>query len=392
MSRARFVLALALFIGAGVVYAGQDPQYRTGTHTVPIYATVLDAEGRLVPDLTRDDFEVFDNGRQQPLTLFVNDVQPITVVMMLDRSGSMQPNFGLVEEAAAEFVQRLAPDDRARIGSFSERIQIDPATFTSDRDTLLGIIRYDLQQVGPTPLWNASVAAMTALSGQPGRRVVLIFTDGRDAPLTSRPNVTFAEARRRAEAEDVMVYAIGLVNECPPTPMPAHVSVEPTARAAYASAVAASFDDAQARGGGQRGGGQGRGGGGRGPGGRGGAGRGGFGRPGGLPVPLPFPGRGFPPRQPRVWEPRHAPETGCTSSRPDPDLRALADVGGGGYFELRQVDDLRATFARVAHELHQQYLLAFVAAVHDGALHRVEVRVRRPGLTARARKNYQAPK
>jgi Ca-activated chloride channel family protein len=67
----------------------QEPVFRTGTRTVPVYVTVTDAEGRLVPDLGRDDFEIHDNGKVQTIGIFANDIQPIMVVMMLDRSGSV---------------------------------------------------------------------------------------------------------------------------------------------------------------------------------------------------------------------------------------------------------------------------------------------------------------
>jgi VWFA-related protein len=158
-------LALRLLAGLLVVFAGaggsgllarQEPQFRAGTDTVPIYATVLDADGRLVTDLTRDDFEVRDNGRPQKLTTFTSANQPITVVMMLDRSGSVESQFATVERAAAEFVNQLGPADRARVGSFSNKIRIDPETFTSDHDTLMAVLRHDLQPFGPTPLWNAT--------------------------------------------------------------------------------------------------------------------------------------------------------------------------------------------------------------------------------------------
>jgi hypothetical protein len=81
----------------------------------------------------------------------------------------------------------------------------------------------------------------------------------------------------------------------------------------------------------------------------------------------------------------------CRASGPDPDLRELVDEGGGGYFELKSTDNLAATFERIAHELHSQYLLGFVADRFDGRAHALEVRVRRPGLVVRARKSYVAP-
>ncbi len=80
----------------------------------------------------------------------------------------------------------------------------------------------------------------------------------------------------------------------------------------------------------------------------------------------------------------------CLPTLPDPDLRTLAADGGGGYFELRASDDLGKTFARVADELHHQYLLAFPAPTLDGAMHSIEVRVRQGNYKVRARKGYLA--
>jgi VWFA-related protein len=132
-------------------------------------------------------------------------------VMMLDRSGSMRGNVGLVERAAAEFVRRLAPGDAARIGSFAERIDIQPATFSSDPNTLLAILQSDRPVAGPTPLWNALDEAIAALRRRDGRKVVLVFSDGGDAPSNLRlDNHSIMDVMRNAQRDDVMVYAIGL--------------------------------------------------------------------------------------------------------------------------------------------------------------------------------------
>ena len=106
----------------------------------------------------------------------------------------------------------MLPADKARIGSFSNRIQVDPRDFTSDHDELLRILRTELQVEGPTPLWNAVNVGITALLHQQGRRVVLVFTDGMDAPMnfSSNNNSSLKDVMKRAEEENVMVYAIGL--------------------------------------------------------------------------------------------------------------------------------------------------------------------------------------
>jgi len=335
----------------------------------------VNRDGHLVTDLTREDFEVLDNGRPQPLTMFTNGAQPITVVLMLDRSGSVEFQFKLIEDAAAEFVRNLTPEDKVRIGSFSLWVQIDPESFTSNPDELLTIIRERLLPIGPTPLWQATASAMTALEGQTGRRVVLMFTDGHNAPLGNQPKVTFEDVRHRAEAEEIMVYGIGLVGEC-----------DAVRRDALFNSPFQLF---QRRGG---------------PG-RGGQGRGGPTRipPGGrvrLPMP-PMPGRtgpppgGVPGRPPNIPDSRTSSSPrggGCEGAGPDPSLKALTEVGGGGYFELKRASDLATTFARVADELHHQYLMAFTAPSKDGVLHRLDVKVRRSDVTVRARRGYIAPK
>jgi VWFA-related protein len=319
------VIALAALMGSAGLIAQQEPTFRSAVRTVPLFVTVTDADGRLVPDLTRDDFTILDNGKPQPVGIFSSETQPISVVMMLDRSGSMVGNFRLVQQAGEQFVTKLLPADMARIGSFSNRVQVDPRTFTNSREELLTILHRDLQDAGPTPLWNAIAVGMTALLHQEGRRVVLVFTDGMDRPGMDRPtNMSLGKVTDRAREENVMVYAIGLASA------------------------------------GGRGG---YGGGGRGYGPPGGGGYGGGGGRGG--------GRGM-------------------TDKPDPGLAKLAAESGGGYFELDNTANLSATFARVAEELHRQYALGFTPDKLDGKTHKLEVRVNKPGMTARARRSYVA--
>src|SRR5688572_24971792 len=214
----RFSIALtAAALSTTAMPAQEQAPIRSAARTVAVHATVTDAQGRLVPDLPQDAFEIYDNGKLQPTTVFSNDIQPITVVMMLDRSGSMRSNFRLVEAAGAAFVNRLRPDDKARIGSFAFRVQLDPPDFTSDRAEMLRILRTELQEPGPTPLWNAVNAAITSLLNQQGRRVVLVFTDGDDNPMNLKlNNASVMDVMARAQRENVMVYAVGLEGRVDP--------------------------------------------------------------------------------------------------------------------------------------------------------------------------------
>jgi len=307
------VAALVLW---SVTLVADEPTFRGDVRTVAVYATVMGADGRLLPDLPRDAFSILDNGRPQDLTLFANDLQPITVVVLLDRSGSMKSNFSIVQEAAERFVDVMLPSDKARIGSFSNRIQVDPSDFTSDHEELHRILRTELQDEGPTPLWNAVNVGITALLHQQGRRVILVFTDGVDAPPYPDHNSSLKDVVKRAEEEDVMVYAIG-------------------------------FNPSRGGGWYTRGGGFG----------------GGFNGGGG-----------------RSLGPDH----------PDEGLVKIAAATGGGYFELTSTNDLAATFARVADELHCQYALGFAPDRLDGKMHSLDVRVTGSGRTVRARRSYLA--
>jgi len=208
--------SLALVFSCLALISQQEPPqgqavFKSALKAVAVYVTVSDVQGRLVPNLTKDDFEIYDNGKKQEITLFDNGVQPITLVMMLDRSGSMVGNFSLVRSAAEQFVGQLLASDKARIGSFANRIQVDPREFTSNQHDLLEILRTELQDPGPTPLWNAVNVGITALLHQEGRRVVLVFTDGVDRPMGSN-NISYHDVQKNAEQEDVMIFAVGLAS------------------------------------------------------------------------------------------------------------------------------------------------------------------------------------
>src|SRR5262245_46346220 len=135
------VLAGILLLGGSLSVFAQQPTFRTGTRTVALYATVTDAQKRLVPDLTQENFEIFDNEKPQTMDLFLNEDQPITVVVMLDTSASMTGNLRLLEQAAEQFLMRLLPKDKGLVGAFNDKIEFFPSTFTNDRDTLIRSLR-----------------------------------------------------------------------------------------------------------------------------------------------------------------------------------------------------------------------------------------------------------
>jgi VWFA-related protein len=306
--RARAMLGMAIpLVSAWLAAAPQQSVFRAGNRSVFIYVTVQSGD-RLVTDLSRDAFEIFDNGRPQPITLFENGTQPISVAIMLDMSDSMLGNLPLVRNAAVQLFLRLLPEDRARVGSFGWRVRISDE-FTSDTDALIRALWTDLPPSGPTPLWPAVYQAMLSLDNVEGRRVVLVFSDGHDGGVKAANSagqlpITVEELTERAVAEQFVVYGIGL----------------------------------------------------------------------------------------RSWSTVRRQGRAAPRSAPDPRLHGLASESGGGYFLLNDGSDLGPTFARVADELHRQYLIGYELPEADGERHTVDVRVNPSDLTVRARKSYLAPK
>ena len=200
--------SLLVLLGWYTVLAApqQGGTFKSGTRTVPLYTTVIDSTGRLIPDLQKDEFEILDNGVVQPTTVFVNENQKIKVVVMLDTSGSMTFQYDQLKEAAEQFVLRLLPEDKARIGSFSDKIIIKPAAFTGNRDELIRPIHNDIDFGNPTALWDATDRSMDAMTGLDGRKVVLLFTDGDD----NYSHKSYNDIKNRAINEEYMIYGIGL--------------------------------------------------------------------------------------------------------------------------------------------------------------------------------------
>jgi len=307
------VISLVCVLGALRVAAQQGPVFRGTGEAVRVFVTVTDRDARLVPNLTQDQFEVRDEGKPQPITLFDNTPQPIRLVVMLDVSGSMEGNLPLLRAGADQLFKRLRPDDVARVGTFGNDVKISPA-FTHDTNELRSALPTVINPEAPTPLWRALDGALDTFKEEEGARpVILVLSDGKDSgmfEIRERP-VSQAEIIDRARRENVMVYAIGMRSRGARQPP-------------------------------------------------------GLGR-GGLQAML-------------------------MQDLPDPGLARVAQDTGGGYMEIRPGEDLGAAFAHVADELHSQYLIGFAPPARDGKVHDIEIRLVQKGLTARARKNYVAPK
>jgi len=218
MNRLSMLCALAAAALTAQAGSQQAPVFRGTADTVPVYVTVTDKSSRLVTTLTREDFTLLDNGHPQPLSVFDNSPLPIHLIVMLDVSGSMYGNLPVLQAASAQLIDRLGPDDLARVGSFGHEITISP-TFTRDADTLNAAVPKESKQDAPTPLWAALDAALDTLKGIQGRRVVLVLSDGKDSGQVKwgRGFVSEIEVIDRAQREEVMIYAVGLRSRMSPS-------------------------------------------------------------------------------------------------------------------------------------------------------------------------------
>jgi Ca-activated chloride channel family protein len=292
----------------------QQPIFRGTSDAVRVFVTVTDRDGRLITTLQREDFEIRDEGKPQPITLFDNTPQPVRLIVMLDVSGSMEGNLSLLRAASEQLFARLAPTDVARVGTFGRDVVISPE-FTRDANALRRALPTAIAPDAPTPLWRAVDEAMDKFAEEgEGRSVILVLSDGKDSGPTSfgQRFVSQAEVIDRARNQDVMVYGIGIRSR----------------RARPAGPIG----------------------------------------PGDLQAAL-------------------------MADLPDPGLAIVAEQTGGGYLEIRPNQDLGEAFARVADELHSQYLLGFAPPKRDGKVHDIDVRVvNQKGLKPRARKSYVAPR
>jgi len=205
----RTFTTIALLAAATLTAAAQQeaPTFKATTQIVSVPATVLDGQGRLVPNLDQDQFSILDNGKPQDITFFQNETQPFTVVVMLDYSASMTSSLDLLRAAAEQFLLRMLPQDKGQVGAFSDKIEFS-GQFTNDRDDLISALR-DLQYGNPTRLWDAVDQSIDMLKPVEGRKVVLVFTDGDD----TYSKIGFGSVLDHAKQNEVMVYAIGLQSQ-----------------------------------------------------------------------------------------------------------------------------------------------------------------------------------
>lgn len=242
--------AIPAAVPAATPQRNQGAQFRTSSDIVEVYATATSKNGAGVHDLRGDEFELFEDGKRRDISVFSAMVQPLSVALVLDHSGSTDSEFTQVLQASGEFIGRLFKEDRASLGTLGW----DCAPFTSDRTKLVEALQTPLPKDPGSPIWSAVDRAMGSLVAEPGRHVLLLLSDGIDnqaeiiqarppATSTARPSTspnprpvpprgrgdapanctradisvpqTLREVMDRAERDTVMVYAVAVPSRDP---------------------------------------------------------------------------------------------------------------------------------------------------------------------------------
>lgn len=337
--------------------AESEPQsfrFRTGVELVNVTATVTDENGRFVSGLRKEDFRVYQDEEQQPITHFNSERVPVSLGIALDTSGSMDgEKMAAARSALDRFLSQLLDrDDEVFLYRFDSSPVLVEGWTTDKRRLSLELGR--LQPRGGTAMYDTVAEAVPlAQSGHHRKKALLLISDGNDT--SSRTDV-FSLKRLIRETE-VLIYAIGIDGQTEPVFLPI------------------------------------------------GIGQGGIRRPRPqpprLPIPLPFPipggggGRRPPPAGPPIYPP---PSPGGGSHRGGYDdrvnvaaLRSITDDSGGRTEIIRSARDLDPATEGIADELSRQYYLGYSATgVKDGRWHTIRVELRNPNHHVRARRGFVA--
>jgi len=365
---------------------------RVDTTLVSLPVSVMDRDGKYIPNLGKEDFRVWEDGVEQRVAYFASTEKPFTVALLIDTSGSTRFRLDEIQNAAITFVEQLRPDDRVMVVSFSDKIKIlSPPT--NDRNALRNAIQRTEPGSG-TRLYDAVDQVINEqLSRVEGRKAIVLFTDGVD---TTSKHATYESTVRDAEELDALIYPVEY----------------DTSSDMGGSTWPGSGGSRRGGGGGGYPGGNGGGGilggilsvilgGGTSSSGNGGGGSNGGGNyPGGGGNGSGYPGR----RNGRNGGGRNGgggngggvnwPGGGSGNSRGeyelgDQYLHDLARVSGARLYNAEQ-QNLDAAFRSVAEELRRQYSLGYYPknAPRPGERRDIKVRVTRPELVVRTRDSY----
>ena len=179
---------------------------------ITLYASVVDARGKLVEGLKKEDFRILEDGIQQEIQEFSPDAGDLHVALLVDTSRSMRgERIRSARKAANAFLEAMSPKDEGMILSFNEDFQVI-RNWTSSRDSLSKGLQV-LETQGGTALYDALFSAANQLRDVQGRKGMILLSDGRDESydgMSPGSLHTFEEALEKVQRAEVTLYTIGL--------------------------------------------------------------------------------------------------------------------------------------------------------------------------------------
>jgi Ca-activated chloride channel homolog len=177
---------------------------RVDTTLVSVPVSVMDRDGKFIPNLRKEDFRIWEDGTEQQVAYFASTEKPFTVALVLDTSGSTKYRLQEIQDAAIAFVEQLRPDDRVMIVSFNDRIKVLSQP-TNDRFMLREAIRRTDAGSG-TRLYDAVDMIINEYFNRiEGRKALVLFTDGVD---TTSKRASYESTLRDAEELDALIYPV----------------------------------------------------------------------------------------------------------------------------------------------------------------------------------------
>jgi VWFA-related protein len=320
--------------GPEEVDAGDIVKVNTTLVTIPV--SVMDRDGRYVPNLLKDDFRIWEDGVEQDVAFFQSVDKPFSVVLMLDTSPSTQFRLEDIQDAAITFVNQLRSDDQVMVVSFNDDIKV-LTEFTTDRSKLQRAIRKAKTDDG-TRLYDAVDMVMNKyLSRIQGRKAIVLFTDGVD---TTSQHADYQTNLTDAQELDALVYPVqyDTSRDMNAGNFPSGGQID-----VFGQILGGIF---------------------------GGGRRGGMRRGGGN-----YPGRGT---------------SRGDYQLADQYLQELADTTGGREYRADTLQNMSYAFGNVAEELRRQYSIGYYPKrpPQVGQRRQIKVRAKQPNLAVRARDSY----
>ena len=191
--------------------SAQQATFRAGTELVSLTATVSDRKGQFLTDLTRDDFEVLEDGKPQTLQQFArgDDLESgpdLHIGLLFDTSGSMDADIKMSRSAAIKFLNTMNYARDMTLVDFDTEVRVTKFS-QQDFPRLVERIR-SRKPEGFTAMYDALGVYLDGATDLMGRKILVVFTDGGD----TRSAIRFGDAMTLIRASDVMVYAIGFLD------------------------------------------------------------------------------------------------------------------------------------------------------------------------------------